>query len=296
MKALEDWDDIRFFLAIQRAGSLSGAAATLGVTQPTCGRRLSALEKTLGTQLFSRAPDGLRVTAEGASLVTAATQMEEAARSLAFKAAATVEKLDGSVRVAMTEFTALAFGARIFPRLRERHPGIRIELVLADTNSDILGSEADIALRWRGEGFRPSPAKLVARKLGRIGWCVFGSERYLAKRGVPPEPSDLVGHDVVLYPGGLHPGHEWLAKATAKAVPVLVSANMICNASAVSEGIGLGFFPRQIVRVEPSLRQLNQPVAWASAWLVMHPDLRRVPRIRAVADVLASAFRDELRS
>lgn len=294
--ALDDWDSIRFFLAIHRAGSLSGAASKLGVTQPTCGRRLSALETTLGTQLFTRAPDGLRVTAEGAALVGVATQMEEAARNLARKAAATVEKLDGVVRVAMTEFSALAFGARVLPLLRERHPGIRIELVVADTAADILGgSETDIAVRWRPEGFRPTPGKVVARKLGRIGWSLFGSERYLAKRGTPRDPSDLTGHDVVLYPGTPHPGHEWLAKATQKSVQVFVSANMICNAAVVAEGLGLGFFPQPIVRLEPSLRALTHPIAWAWGWLVLHPDLKRVPRIRAVADLLASALRDDLR-
>jgi DNA-binding transcriptional LysR family regulator len=295
MQLLDDWDSVRIFLAIQRAGSLSGAAATLGVTQPTCGRRLSQLESALGTQLFTRAPDGLRMTPEGAALVVAATQMEEAARNVARKAAATIEKIDGVVRVAMTEFTALAFGARVLPVLRERYPAVRIELVLADGAADILGSETDLAIRWRPEGFRPSPGKVVARKLGRIGWCLFGSELYLAKRGTPRDPSDLTGHDVVLYPGGPHPGRDWLVKATEKATPVLISANLVCNAAAVSEGIGLGFFPQHIVRLQPSLRAITQPVAFARAWLVMHPDLQRVRRIRAVADLLAKAMSDDLR-
>jgi DNA-binding transcriptional LysR family regulator len=266
------------------------------VAQPTCGRRLSALEAALGMQLFTRAPDGLRLTTEGAALVTAATQMEDAARNLTRKAAATVERLDGVVRIAMTEFTALAFGTRILSLLRERYPAIRIELVLSDTAADILSSEADLAVRWRGEGFRPSPAKVVARKLGKVGWSLFGSDRYLAKRGRPGDPSDLAGHDVVLYPGGPHPGHEWLAKAIRHSAPVLLTANLICNAAAVREGVGLGFFPQAIVKIEPLLRPLTQPVAWGWAWLVMHPDLKRVPRIRAVADVLADALRDDLRA
>ena len=75
-----------------------------------------------------------------------------------------------------------------------------------------------------------------------------------------------------------------------------MSANIACNATAVGEGLGLGFFPQPIVRLEPSLRALTQPVAWAWAWLVMHPDLKKVPRVRAVADVLATAMRDDLRA
>lgn len=291
-RALDDWDGIRFFLAIQRAGTLSGAAVALGVTQPTVGRRLSALEDVLGMQLFTRTPTGLALTAEGAALLTAATQMEDAARNVALHAAATAERLEGVVRVAMTELTLLAFVARVLPVLRELHRGLRIELVLADTPADILGREADLAIRWRGEGFRPSPSKVVAQKLGRLGFCLFGAESYLARRGTPRD--DLSGHDVVLYDGGGYPGYDWLMKATRDANVVLTSANIVCNAAAVGEGVGLGLFPQQIVRLQPSLRQLTPPVGWGFAWLVTHPDLRRVPRIRAVKDVLAAALREDL--
>jgi DNA-binding transcriptional LysR family regulator len=86
-----------------------------------------------------------------------------------------------------------------------------------------------------------------------------------------------------------------MTKATPEATVALVSSNMICNAAAVSQGVGLGLFPQQILRLEPALRQLTEPVGWGSAWLVMHPDLRRVPRIRAVADLLAEALREDLR-
>jgi len=294
-RVLEDWDGIRFFLAIHRAGSLSAAAATLGVTQPTCGRRLSALESAVGAQLFMRAPDGLRPTAEGTALLVAATQMEDAARNVALRAAATVAKLDGVVRIAMTELTALALGARALPILRERYPGIDIELVLADTPADILGREADVAIRWGPESFRPSPAKLVARKLGRVAWCLFGSDRYIALRGTPPrDGSDLDAHHVVVYPGASYPAAEWFTKARRNAVTAFTSANIVCNASGVNEGIGVGFFPKMVLRLHPSLRQLTNPIAWGWAWLVMHPDLRAVPRIRAVADVLTAHVRSDL--
>lgn len=291
---LEDWDAVRFFLAIQRAGSLSGAASALGVTQPTCGRRLSELETTLGTHLFTRTPAGLVLTAEGAALVGAASHMEDAARSVALRAAASVKKLDGVVRIAMTEFTSLAFATRILPVLRERYASIRIELVLSDTNADILSREADIAIRWRGEGFRPSPAKVVARKLGRLGWSLFGAESYLARRGVPRDLNHLSGHDVVLYEGGGHPAREWLLDATRDSVVVLTSANMVCNAAAVHEGLGLGFFPTSIVRLYASLRQLTPAMGYGWAWLATHPDLRRVPRVRAVLEVLAASLREDL--
>jgi DNA-binding transcriptional LysR family regulator len=294
MQALENWDDIRFFLAIQRAGSLSAAASALAVTQPTCGRRLSALEQALGIRLFDRAPDGLHLTTEGAALLDVATRMEENANDLALRATARVEKLDGVVRIAMTELTALVWFLRILPSMRERYPGIRIECVLADTPADILGREADFAIRWRREGFRPGPGKVIAKKLGRVGFALFGGERYLSIRGAPKDVSHLAGHDVVLYEGSGYPGHDWMTSAVVGATLALTTPSIVCNLTAVSEGIGLGLFPEHVIRLQPTVRQLTQPVGWGWAWIVVHPDLQHVPRIRAVMDHVSAALRADL--
>src|SRR5689334_18497161 len=100
LRTIPSWDDVRFFLAIHRAGSLSAAAAPLGVTQPTCGRRLAALESTLGMRLFDRTPEGLRLTTDGAALLDAATAMEQSASDLALRAALGDRDLAGVVRIA----------------------------------------------------------------------------------------------------------------------------------------------------------------------------------------------------
>src|SRR5262245_36514547 len=99
---LESWDDVRFFLGIARAGSLSAAATPLGVTQPTCGRRLATLEEALGVRLFDRTPEGLSLTTGGKALLAAATAMEQGAHDFALRATVTDRELEGVVRIATT--------------------------------------------------------------------------------------------------------------------------------------------------------------------------------------------------
>src|SRR6266511_3874724 len=99
LRAVPNWDDVRIFLAIHHAGSLSAAASPLEMTQPTCGRRLAAFETAVGARLFDRTPEGLRLTAEGAALVEAAEAMEEGARApSSIASAATTSAAPSAVR------------------------------------------------------------------------------------------------------------------------------------------------------------------------------------------------------
>src|ERR1700722_6530235 len=166
LRTIPSWDDVRFFLAIHRAGSLSAAAGPLAVTQPTCGRRLAAPEAPPGLRLFDRTPEGLRLTADGGTLLEGATSMEQSAHDLALLATVKDHDLEGVVRIATTEFLACAFLVGALPIVREKYPGIRIELVLSNVETDLLRREADIAIRFRPQGHRPTPDVLVAQRLG----------------------------------------------------------------------------------------------------------------------------------
>jgi DNA-binding transcriptional LysR family regulator len=291
LRAISNWDDVRIFLAIHRAGSLSAASGPLEVTQPTCGRRLAALEASLGTRLFDRTPEGLRLTPEGAELVEAAEAMEEGARRLALRAARRDRELDGVVRIASTELLAVSFLVDALARLRERYPGIRVELVLSNEESDLLRREADLALRFGPEGTRPRPDLLVAQKLGDEPFELYGTDAYLTRRGAPPDPAALAGHDVVVY-SARNPASAWCAGAFRGANVVLAVPSMLVSTAAVAEGLGLGVVPRRAARRFPQLRPLSPVVARGTGWIVVHPDLRRVPRIRVMAEALARIFRE----
>lgn len=291
-RALLDWDNIRIFLAIYRAGSLSAAAKTLRVAQPTCGRRLATLERTLGLRLFDRTPEGLRVTDEAKRLLDAALDMEQSAEDLALRATLGKRDLEGIVRIATTELFACSFLVGALEQVRADFPRLAIELVLSNVETDLLRREADIALRFGPAGARPQPPSLVARKLGQEPFLLYGADRYLLRRGIPANPECLVDHDVVVY-SGKHPAMPWCARAFAGSNMALSAPSMQVTGAAIAAGVGLGVLPRRAARLYPQLRALSPVVAQATGWLVVHPELRRVPRIRVVVDSLALRYRSD---
>jgi DNA-binding transcriptional LysR family regulator len=291
-REITSWDDVRFFLAIHRAGSLSRAAIPLEVTQPTCGRRLAAFEASLGLRLFDRTPDGLRITNEGKALLEAATRMEQTAQDLALRASVTDRDLEGVVRIATTELFACSFLVEALRHVREKHPGIRVELVLSNTETDLLRREADIALRFGPEAARPKPETLVARRLGDEPFLLYGADAYLRRRGAPDDPDDLSEHEVVVY-SGRHPAADWCARAFRGSTVALSAPSMQVAGAAMSAGLGLGVFPKRAARLFPLLRSLSPVVAQGAGWLMVHPDLRHVPRFRVVADLLVAIYRSD---
>lgn len=285
-----NWDDVRFFLAIHRAGSLSGAAGPLKVTQPTCGRRLAALETSLGLRLFDRTPDGLRITTAGETLLDAAIRMEQSAEDLALRATVSDRDLEGVVRIATTELFACSFLVSALEQVRERYPRICGELVLSNTDTDLLRREADIAVRFGPQASRPKPQTLVARRLGDEPFLLYGADTYLRRRRARVDPNDLADHDVVVY-AGRHPATEWCASAFARSTVALSAPSMQVTGAAIAAGLGLGVLPKRAARLFPPLRPLSPVVAHGTGWLIVHPDLRHVPRIRVVVDTLAAIYR-----
>jgi DNA-binding transcriptional LysR family regulator len=290
LRTIASWDDIRFFLAIQRAGSLSAAAGPLGVTQPTCGRRLATLEASLGLRLFDRTPEGLRLTPEGATLLDAAARMEESALDLALRATVGDRDLEGVVRIGTNEYFACSFLVGALPLVREKYPGIRVDLVLSNAETDLLRREADIAIRFRPEGYRPTPEVLVAQKLGDEPFVLYGSDHYLRRRPAPVDPNVLAGHDVVVF-AGRHPASDWSSNAFRGATVVLSAPSMQVVGAAVAAGLGLAVIPQRAARLAPLLTPLSPVVARGTGWMVVHPDLQHVPRIRAVVDTVTAIFR-----
>lgn len=288
---LPSWDDVRFFLAIHRAGSLSAAARPLGVTQPTCGRRLAALESALGMRLFDRTPDGLRITADGEALLEAAACMEQGAEDFAIRATAREGDREGLVRIATTELFACSFLVGALRRTRELHPGIRIELVLSNAETDLMRREADVAVRFGPEGSRPKPPALVARRIGDEPFRLYGAEAYLRRRGAPADAADLSGHDVVVY-AGRHPAARWCEATFARANPVLVAPSMQVTGAAIAAGLGLGVLPVRAARLH-AVVPVSPVVARGTGWWIVHPELRHVPRIQVVIDALSAIYRSD---
>src|SRR5262249_43077245 len=155
------WELYRSFLAVAREGSLSGAARTLALTQPTVGRHIDALERSLGLSLFTRSQAGLIATSDATALVPYAEAMATAAGSIQRMASGEAQEERGSVRITASEMIGVEVLPSLLASFRDAHPRIVAELVVSNRNQDLLRREADIAVRM----VKPTQGALVARKL-----------------------------------------------------------------------------------------------------------------------------------
>jgi DNA-binding transcriptional LysR family regulator len=287
-----NWDDLRFLLALRRAGSLGAAARLLKVEPSTASRRLGSLEAALGAKLAARTPEGLVLNEAGLAASDLAETMERGILELVGRIGGDDQRPQGIVRLATTESMATFLMRGLVP-LREAHPLIQIELVVSSTSLDLTRREADVALRL----FRETNPTLIARKVGEIGWSVFASREYVERKGiVPGESLELAGLAVVGYkdPVSRAPGPSWLAANTRPAQIVLSGDSVSSVVNAVRAGLGVSALPCFLVADHPTLVRLTPAVvARGEAFIVIPPDHRDTSRVRLVMDALASLFERE---
>jgi DNA-binding transcriptional LysR family regulator len=248
-----DWDDLRFFLRALEAKSLAGAARSLGVEHSTVGRRLSALERSLGAPLVLRGPQGLQLTPLGEKLAPLVHDMG--------RAAAAVDDLvnaqKATIRLAVPSgFTRIFATALSQPNAK----GLRFSLdILSGARPhDLAKGEADLAIR----AAPLADQNLIASKLCEAGFSLYASATYFDRRPAPADPNDLTGHEVIGYHGGLSaaPPAKWLEQHAAGAVIVLRSQDMADVLSAALSGIGLAVLPCLLGDAAPALTRLTPQV------------------------------------
>lgn len=285
-----DWNDFRYFLAIAKAGTFAGAARELRVEHTTVARRLSALETALATKLFVRGPDGLTLTGAGRDVVPLAEEIAARAQAIERRVSGEDSRVEGTVRLSVSEALS-AYLVRKSAPLRERHPALQVEVQVGNHASDLLRGEADLAIRARPV----TEPELVARKLVVAGWSMYASADYLARRGTPPDPESLCGHDLIAFDDSMAgtPGGLWFA-AHGQACKVAMRGNSVIAAlNAAICGMGLAVIPCFLAEGEAGaqLRRLTPRVLGArDIHLVVHPDLSRVARVRAVMDFVVDLF------
>jgi DNA-binding transcriptional LysR family regulator len=283
------WDDVRVLLAFFRAKNQDEAARTLGVDRSTIGRRLAALEKSLGTRLVVRTPDGVRPTDAANRLRAHAERMETEATELKHAATAREERISGVVRVATTEALGTQLIARGLLRLCAEHPELEVEILAANRVFDLARGEADVALRVspvRG-------ASLRVRCIARHPIGLFASSSYAKARGAPRAPSALRGHHVLIPSGELSrlPESRWLTSCPGVKV-ALRSNSMPVLVAAAREGrgvvpLGLGWGDQ-----EADLERLFvlDTLPKRAVWLVTRSDGVTRPAIKVVSGWIAMLF------
>ena len=291
MQASADWNDLRYFLAIQRTGTLAGAARILKVDQTTVGRRLRALEEAYEARLFDRTEEGFSLTASGERIVELAREVEEQMSELALRVAGENRRADGTVRLATSEVLAFGFLLEHLVELRERHPGIDLELVTGSAAVNLTRREADLALRMGAANV--TQANVRVRKLTEVPWSLYATKKYLAEHGPVRLGEGLAGHDVIGFDEELLgiPPARWLAENAGAARRVLAANGILAMSRAAATGFGVAPLPCFLGAALPELvRATPGNITMAGAWLVVHPDLARTARVRAVMDFLVETF------
>ena len=283
-----NWSDLRFFLELARTGSLSIAAKRLTVDRNTVARRVAALEGALGLTLFERGPQGWKRTADGEQLAGLASRVEEQVLTLARHADAVDRALTGTVRVTTATHVSAGLLAPALPGLRERHPGLLLEVATDSRAFDLTRREADLALRLG----RPRDAGLVMRKLASVAHRLYAARAHPAarRRRVDFEADAFVGFDDSL--AGT-PQERWLQRLGPSRRTVFRTNGTASLLAATRAGVGLAVLPCFVADADPELVRLDTPEPIdLELWLLVHGDLSHTPRVRAVIDWIDEVVRE----
>ena len=286
-----DWNRARAFLVTAEEGSLSAAARALGMTQPTLGRQVTALEAELGVVLFNRVSTGLVLTPGGLELLDQARIMGDAANRMSLSASGQSKEIEGSICISASEVDAIFRLPAIIAKLRKMAPGIEVEIVASNTPSDLGRREADIAIR----NFRPTQPELIAKKIKDIPAQLYATPEYLKNIGMPTTIADLNQANFISFDStdrllkALNERGLNLSKKNFR----LISENYIVHWELVKKGLGIGIMPADIGDAEP----LVQPVLKGfklltfPMWLTAHSELKTSRRVRMVFDLLTTELR-----
>ncbi|MBV4481712.1 LysR family transcriptional regulator [Pseudomonas khavaziana] len=285
-----NWDDARVFLAVCRATTSRGAARVLGVDEATVGRRINALEKSLGATLFLRTSDGFALTAVGEAALRSVEKMERSALDLERQIQGMDDRLTGTVRVSTTDSLAIDFLIPAIARLHDQHPDVRVQLDASTQFLSLAKRETDIAVR----NARPDSPDLLARLVGRWPVGLFASQAYIDRHGAPEPGSLFDGHDLVVYQPHLQSQKDLTLACEPLGrgrIVAALSSSLLVRRS-IAAGIGIGELPiltgerDGLVRLWP---QRTRPLPY-DVWLVTHADLRHTARVRVVIDEIVAGF------
>ena len=279
------WDDLRIFLALTREGTLTTAAKALGVSHPTVARRVQALERQIGARLFDRLPDRFVPTVAGEQLLADTEAMERAALSINRRSAGLTDSVSGVVRLSAGEAMAVLV-ARHLPWLRARLRQIEFEVIASHTLANLSRREADLLIREQV----PELDSIVTRKLCRVAYAIYAARALELRRTAMPALVDLpwIGFDD---DHSYMPGQHWLHEQIGRRPEIRVN-NWLVLHDAVRAGAGLAVMPCYLADQDPALRRVGGvlPEITTEQWLLVHRDLRALPRVRAVMDALVELF------
>lgn len=289
------WDFYRTFLEVLREGSLSGAARSLGLTQPTVGRHVDALEEALGYALFIRTQQGLSPTQQALALRPYAEALESTSMALLRAASSQESGVRGTIRITASDVITVEVLPAIITELHAAHPELTIELMPSNRIEDLLQREADIAVRMQ----RPSQGVLIARRIGDIELGMYAHKDYLARRGKPVRIDDLAGHALI----GFDKETAFIRSMKTQLPEVrrellaLRTDSDLASLAMLRAGFGIGFCQIGLARRNPDLVRLfpKRISLKLDTWLAMHEDLRENPSCKVAFAALTKGLEKYVR-
>lgn len=276
-----DWDDVKVFLAVARAGSLGGAARSLGQSQPTMGRRLKAFEARLGQSLFQRSSEGFALTDEGALVLANAERMEDEALAFERALAGQETQLEGLIRTSSSDWFGVHVLAPLYARFQQRHSNVAIELTTESRMLNLARREADLVFRIRP--FEESD--VVQRRLMTINYALYGADGL-----IHPKRGDGAGVPLITMDNafGDMPDVRWLRRMLPNARIVMRSNNRDAQAALCTAGSGWAVLPRAIgERLQGVVRaDIGEEPPSREMFVGYHQDLRRLVRLRRLVDFI----------
>jgi len=284
------WDLIASARAVLETGSLSAAAKSLGVTQPTIRRHIDDLEAALGVALFTRSPTGLIPTDAARDIAPYAQDIHGLVSALVRGASADRDGVNGTIRVSCSEI----MGNEVLPFLLApflaNHPDLAIELVASNRTENLLRRDSDMAIRM----VRPVQQGLVARKIAEVPLGLFAAQAYIERRGAPTDIADLMANHAMV---GEDSGGT-IVKALTAISPAAASIDFryrtdsdSAQLSAIRAGIGIGICQTPLGLADAGLRPILPNIQTPlEVWLVIHENSRGQRRIQALMAHLAKAI------
>ena len=287
-----DWDAYRYFLAVADTGSLSAAARTLRVSQPTVGRQVQLLEQALNVRLFDRRPDGYAMTEAGLQILELVRDIDGAMRVIKRRVGGENGKLAGKVRITAAQGIGTYWLPEQLSRLTRQYPDVEIELSVCVPPLDLARHQADIAIRL-GD---PGDDSLIGRRVSKVCFGLFAASSYLALRGEPQCLEDLAGHDIIESSGEIAnlPQAKILRDYAAGSQTVRFACdNLLTQFSAMVVGCGLLAVPLYMAGAAPEIRRVlaDSFDVEVDLWLLTHRDHKETARVRAVIEHLCDAVR-----
>jgi DNA-binding transcriptional LysR family regulator len=287
-----NWNDLRYVLALGRAGTLAGAARSLGVNETTVGRRIIAIEETFGVQLFERLQGGtLKPTKAGSEAITQSELIEQRVLGLRSDIAGGDREVAGRVRLTAVPIIANRLLIPSSRQLLDRFPLLHVEIVADFRDLSLVKREADIAVRLAAPK-KTAGSAVLARKIGVLMYDVYAASSL--------EDSHAARLPWLTYESTMDhiPQVRWISEEI-EAQPEAV-AGLSCNDAeglmhAVRAGLGKSFLPSMIADHDPGLRRivdtLRRERHRREVWVLTRPDQRSLARVDAVIDWLQRIFR-----